>query len=124
VNWKGGLQLSLDLIILDLLIMSLIFVPFECIFYLGRQRFLREGLATDLSHYALNDLLMGEVFVLIVWPCNWIHQNIFLNRAAAHPANAALASGPLDPGLARQSPPALPEPSPLVFGPVFLTVAL
>ncbi|HET9239316.1 MAG TPA: sterol desaturase family protein [Oligoflexus sp.] len=74
------IYLSLDLIILDLLVMSLIFVPLERIFYLRRQRFLREGLATDLSHYALNHLLMGGIFVLIVWPGNWIHQNIFLNR--------------------------------------------
>ncbi|MDQ3232451.1 MAG: hypothetical protein M3Q07_11565, partial [Pseudobdellovibrionaceae bacterium] len=61
------IYLSLDLIILDLLFMSLLFVPLERIFYLRRQRFLREGLATDLSHYALNHLLMGGVFVLIVW---------------------------------------------------------
>jgi sterol desaturase/sphingolipid hydroxylase (fatty acid hydroxylase superfamily) len=74
------IYLSLDLIILDLLVMSALFVPLERIFYLRRQRFLREGLATDLSHYALNHLLMGGVFVLIVWPGNWIHQTIFQNR--------------------------------------------
>jgi sterol desaturase/sphingolipid hydroxylase (fatty acid hydroxylase superfamily) len=74
------IYLSLDLIILDLLVMSAIFVPLERFFYLRRQRFLREGLATDLSHYALNHLLMGGVFVLIVWPGNWIHQTIFQNR--------------------------------------------
>lgn len=74
------IYLSLDLIILDLLLMSIIFVPLERVFYLRQQRFLREGLATDLSHYALNHLLMGGVFVLIVWPGNWIHQNIFQNR--------------------------------------------
>jgi sterol desaturase/sphingolipid hydroxylase (fatty acid hydroxylase superfamily) len=74
------IYLSLDLIILDLLVMSALFVPLERFFYLRRQRFLREGLATDLSHYALNHLLMGGVFVLIVWPGNWIHQTIFQNR--------------------------------------------
>ncbi|WP_141735674.1 sterol desaturase family protein [Oligoflexus tunisiensis] len=74
------IYLSLDLIILDLLVMSILFVPLERIFFLRRQRFLREGLATDLSHYALNHLLMGGVFVLIVWPGNWIHEHVFQNR--------------------------------------------
>lgn len=65
--------LSLDLIILDLLFMSLIFVPLERVFFLRRQRVLREGLATDLSHYGLNHLLMGLTFYLIAWPGNWLH---------------------------------------------------
>jgi sterol desaturase/sphingolipid hydroxylase (fatty acid hydroxylase superfamily) len=72
--------LSLDLIILDLLCMSILFVPLERLFYLRRQRLLREGLTTDLSHYALNHLLMGSVFALIVWPGNWIHQHLLENR--------------------------------------------
>jgi sterol desaturase/sphingolipid hydroxylase (fatty acid hydroxylase superfamily) len=74
------LYLSLDLIILDLLGMSLLFVPLERFFFLRRQRILREGLSTDLSHYALNHLLMGGVFFLIVWPGNWIHQHLLQNR--------------------------------------------
>jgi sterol desaturase/sphingolipid hydroxylase (fatty acid hydroxylase superfamily) len=74
--------LSLDLIVLDLLLMSVIFVPLERLFPLRRQRVLREGLSTDLSHYALNHLLMGGLLVLIVWPGNWIQQHLFADRAA------------------------------------------
>ena len=69
--------LSMDLIILDLLFMSILFVPLERVFFLRKQRFLREGLKTDLSHYGLNHLMMGGVFFLISWPGNWIHQHIF-----------------------------------------------
>ncbi len=77
---QQAIYLSLDLIVLDLLFMSLLFVPLERIFYLRRQRLLREGLATDLSHYALNHLLMGGIFVLIMWPGNLIHHHIFQDR--------------------------------------------
>lgn len=73
---QGSAYLSLDLIILDLLFMSLIFVPLERLFYLRPQRILRKGLAPDLSHYAFNHLLMGALFVLIAWPANWLHAHV------------------------------------------------
>ncbi len=73
------LYFSLDLIILDLLLMSLLFVPLERIFYLRRQGLLRDGIKTDLSHYGLNHLLMGGVFLLLAWPGNLIHRYVFAN---------------------------------------------
>lgn len=79
---QAPIYLSLDLIILDLLFMSMIFVPLERLFPLRRQRVLREGLTTDLSHYALNHLLMGGLLVLIVWPGNWMHQHLFQDKVA------------------------------------------
>ena len=67
-----GLYPSLDLIVLDMLAMSLISTPLERIFFLRRQRFLREGLSSDLLHYTLNHLLMGGLLVLIAIPGTWI----------------------------------------------------
>lgn len=66
--------LSLDLIVLDLLFMSLIFAPVERIFYLHKQRFLRPGLRADLGHYGFNHLLMGGVFYLVTLPGNWLRE--------------------------------------------------
>lgn len=74
------LYLSLDLIVLDLLIMSAIFVPLERFFYLRRQRLLRSGIKADLGHYAFNHLLMGGVFFMVSWPGNWLHREIFSNQ--------------------------------------------
>lgn len=68
------LYLSLDLIVLDMLAMSIIFVPLERFFYLRKQRFLREGLATDLLHYTINHLFMGGLLVLITIPGIWLRQ--------------------------------------------------
>ena len=59
---------SLDLIILDILFMSLFFVPFERIFKRTDQRILRSGIKMDLCHYGLNHLLMGGLLVLISIP--------------------------------------------------------
>jgi sterol desaturase/sphingolipid hydroxylase (fatty acid hydroxylase superfamily) len=69
--------LSLDLIILDLLFMSILFVPIERLFYLRPQRILRQGLRTDLAHYAFNHLLMGALFILIAWPAQWLKWELF-----------------------------------------------
>lgn len=70
--------LSVDLIILDLLFMSLIFVPLERAFFLRKQRFLREGLPTDLAHYGFNHLLMGGIFFLIALPGNFLRDRFLL----------------------------------------------
>lgn len=79
VNQKP-LYLSLDLVILDLLFMSLFFAPIERFFFLYKRRFLREGLKTDLAHYGLNHLLMGGIYYLIALPGNWLHHEFFQDR--------------------------------------------
>lgn len=62
--------LSLDLIILDMLIMSFLYVPLERLFWLRKQRILREGLKTDVLHYSVNHLLMGALLYIIYIPGN------------------------------------------------------
>ncbi len=59
-----------------MLAMSIIFVPLERIFFLRRQRFLREGLATDLLHYTINHLLMEGLLVLIAIPGSWLRSQL------------------------------------------------
>lgn len=71
---RDKLYLSLDLIILDMMLMTMIFTPLERLFFRKRQRFLRFGLSTDLAHYTINHLLMGALLYLIVIPGNWLRQ--------------------------------------------------
>lgn len=74
------IYLSLDLVILDLLFMSLIFVPLERFCHLHKRRFLRDGLSTDLAHYGLNHLMMGGVYYLVATPGNWLHHEVFQDK--------------------------------------------
>jgi lathosterol oxidase len=86
---EGARYLGLDWFLLNVLVLSMLFVPLEQLFARLPQRVLRPAWTTDLAHFAVSHLLVQVTVLLTLMPAA-----IFF-RWAVHPAvQSTIASQP------------------------------
>ncbi|GAA4029178.1 sterol desaturase family protein [Actimicrobium antarcticum] len=84
-SWAAGL----DYFVLELLVLGLVFIPTEALFWLRRQKVLRQGWQTDLKHFFVSHAGVQLLSFAVLLPAqvlfSWAVQLDFQKAVAAQP---------------------------------------